>query len=366
MVGGLSVIPVYLLQNVNYFKEDDPLAGIILVVGIGGVLFFLVIKGLIKNRKGASASRRFSRFALYRIAKSYGLDKAQSKVLEEVFKSDAVSEPNAVIQSAPLLDKHFKRAYHRIKNTEENDTLAQQQIALLFSTRNTIDAIQNTTATATSTREIPANMTAVLTVAKETYSVRVIDSKGAAVLVECPCNPLGTPQKIPNGTKVSLAFFSKSSKGYSFDSKIVGVQDTSRGPVLQIAHAAQVKALVQRRFRRRQTTATCAFSLVTVKEVKVGRKITRKMSLDDRRFSGTLLDISIGGCSLRSSANIQAGVRLKIDFEFADSPSFAVLGQVLRINRGGGLNTTIHIKFIKTPQKAQNSINALVFEYNEN
>jgi c-di-GMP-binding flagellar brake protein YcgR len=360
------MIPAYLLQNVNYFKEDDPRAGIILAVGIGGLLFFLVLNGLIKSRKGASAPLRFSRFVLHRIAKSYGLDKAQSKALEEVFKNDAVNDPQAVIQSAPLLDKHFKRAYQRIKNTEENGDLAQQQIALLFSTRNTIDAVQNTTATATSTREIPANMAAVLTVAKETYSVRIIDSKGDAVLVESPRNSLGTPQKIPNGTKVSLAFFSKSSKGYSFDSKIVGIQDTSRGPVLQIAHTAQVKALVQRRFRRRQTTAACTFFLVTVKEVKVGRKMTRKMSLDDRRFSGTLLDISIGGCSLRSSANIQPGVRLKIDFEFAGSPSFAVLGQVLRINRGRGSNATIHIKFVKTPQKAQNSINALVFEYNEN
>ncbi|WP_245534718.1 flagellar brake protein [Treponema primitia] len=356
----------YLLQDVYFVSFGDryPWAGPVLGVSFGGFFLFLLIHGLIKNRSGAGAPRRFSFFALSKIANSYGLSKPQKKVLEDIFRSDAVSDPISVIQSTPLLDKHFKRAYRRIENTATSDAVAQQQIALLFSTRNTIEAVQNTTATATSTRQIPSNMAGVLAVGKETYPVRVVNSKGDSVLVESPKNSLGNPIRIPTGTRVALSFFTKSSKGYSFDSKILGTMDTPKGQNLQLAHAARVKPLVQRRFRRIQTATPCIFHVVLVSETRVGRKMVKKMTVDKYRYTGTIMDLSIGGCSMQSSANIRAGTRIKLEFESGDTASLAALGQVLRINRGGKY-TTIHVKFIKVPRRAQNSINALVFEYND-
>jgi c-di-GMP-binding flagellar brake protein YcgR len=86
------------------------------------------------------------------------------------------------------------------------------------------------------------------------------------------------------------------------------------------------------------------------------------MTLDNRRYSGAIMDISVGGCSIRCSANIQPGARLKVEFVYGDSPSIAALGQVLRVNRGG-MYTTLHLKFIKIPRRSQNLINAIVFEY---
>jgi c-di-GMP-binding flagellar brake protein YcgR len=344
------------------FGDDYPWTGPLIGAIFGGFFLFLLIKGIIKNRKNASAPRRFSYFMMRKVANSYGLDKPQRKLLESIFRSDAVTDPEAVIQSSPLLDKHFRRAYRRIENSAEDEEEIQGQLSLLFSTRNSIETTQNTTGTATSTRQIPANMAAVLSVAKETYPVRVINAKGDAVLVESPKNSLGSPIKIPSGSRVSLSFFTKSSKGYSFDSKILGTTDTPKGPAIRLAHAARVKPLVHRRFRRRQTAANCNFFMVIVKETKVHRKIVRKMSLDGRSYSGTIMDISIGGCSIRTSANIQSGTRIKI--EFTQGTSMAVLGQVLRVNRGG-MYVTIHVKFIKMPRSTQNSINAMVFEYNE-
>ncbi|WP_010255558.1 flagellar brake protein [Treponema primitia] len=359
---------LYLLQDgMVYFKssgEDNPWTAPIIGGLLGGLFLLLLITGLVKNRKGAGAPRRFSVFAIRRIANSYGLDKSQRKMLEDVFRNDAVTDPLSVIQSTPLLDKHFKRTYQRIENSADDEAVVQQRIALLFSTRNSIEATQNTTATATSTRQIPANMAAMLAVGRETYQIRVINAKGDSILVDSPKNSLGSPVKFPNGSRVSLSFFTKSSKGYSFDSKILGVSETPKGSALKLAHAARVKPLVQRRFRRRQTSTNCNFSLVMVTETKVRRKIVKKMTLDKHRYSGTIMDISIGGCSVRSSANIQPGSRVKIEFAYGNSPSMAALGQILRINRGG-MYATIHMKFIKMPRRTQNSINAMVFEYSD-
>jgi c-di-GMP-binding flagellar brake protein YcgR len=354
----------YLLQDVYFQSSGDrtPWAGPIVAIGLFGFFFVMIIVSIVKSR--ADAPRRFSGFALRRIANSYGLDKAQRKTLESIFRNDGVTDPVSVMQSAPLLDKHFKRAYQRIENTADNNADAEQRFSLLFSTRNAIESAQNTTGSVASTRNIPSGMAAALTAGKETYQVRVANAKGDSVLVESPKNSLGNPIAIPNGSKVSLAFFSKSNKGYSFESKVMGVMETAKGPALKLAHAPRVKPLVSRRFRRRQTATECAVYLINVQEVKVRRKTVRKMTLDTRRFSGTIMDLSIGGCSIRCSANIQPGARIKIEFVYGNSPPIAALGQVLRVNRSG-IYTTLHLKFIKIPRRSQNLINAVVFEYTD-
>jgi hypothetical protein len=140
--------------------------------------------------------------------------------------------------------------------------------------------------------------------------------------------------------------------------------ETAKGPALKLAHAARVKPLVSRKYRRRQTATPCAIAMVILREERVRRKIVRKMTLDSRRYSGAIMDLSIGGCSIRCSASIQPGARIKVDFVYGDSPSIAALGQVLRVNRGG-MYSTIHVKFIKIPRRSQNLINAIVFEYTD-
>jgi hypothetical protein len=62
---------------------------------------------------------------------------------------------------------------------------------------------------------------------------------------------------------------------------------------------------------------------------------------------------------------IQVGSRLKINIDLVDSNLISVLGQAIRCNRSGNA-TIIHIKFLKVPRRAFNTISTLVFGYNEN
>ncbi|MDR1248921.1 MAG: PilZ domain-containing protein [Treponema sp.] len=354
----------YLLQDVYFQSSGDraPWVGPLVAIGLFGFFLVMIIVGIAKNRAGEP--RRFSVFTLRKIAHSYGMDKDQKKTLENIFRYDAVTDPLAVMRSVPLLDRHFKRAYQRIENSMDDDNEAARRFYQLFSARNAIESAQNTTGSVTSTRLIPSGMAATLTAGKETYQVRVANAKGDSVLVESPKNSLGNPISFPTGSRVSLSFFSKSSKGYSFASKVIGIMDTAKGPALKLAHAPRVQPLVSRRFRRRQIAASCFITMIKIQEVKVRRKIVRKMTLDTRRYSGSIVDLSVGGCSIRCPANIQPGSRIKIEFVYGNSPSIAALGQVLRVNRGG-LHTTLHLKFIKVPLRSQNLINAIVFEYTD-
>jgi c-di-GMP-binding flagellar brake protein YcgR len=364
---------LFLLQdNIQYFKEDDPIAGIILLVGLGGVLLVVFISNLIKNGISAgkgisgssgSTSRRPSLFALHRISKTYGFNRDQTKVLEYVFRINGVTDPERAVTNPAVLDKYFKRAFKQIENTTSSDGEAQQKLAMLFAVRNIIEVYHNTSPDTPSSQQISANMAAVLTVNQESYPVKVISSKGTSVLVDCPRNALGTLIKFPKGTRVNLAFFTKTSKGFSFDSQVLDISDTSFGPALHLSHAGKAKSMTQRRFRRRQASLSCDYYLVRIEESK-NKKQPPKMVVDPRSMGGSVTDISIGGCAIKTQNSVPAGSRLKIEFDYSrGNLPIAVLGQVLRINRSGITNTIMHIKFLKVPRKAMNAINALVFEY---
>jgi c-di-GMP-binding flagellar brake protein YcgR len=360
---------VFLLQNVQYFKEDDPLAGTIVLVALGVVLVVVFVSNLIKNGistgKGINRSsgvRRFSSFGLHRISKAYGLNHDQAKVLDYVLKNNGVTDPERVVANPAVLDKHFKKAFKQIENSAGSDEEAQQKLSMLFAVRNIIEIHHNTSPDTPSSQQISSNMAAVLTVNHESYPVKVISSKGESILVECPRNALGTLIRFPKGTRVNLAFFTKTSKGFSFDSQVLGVADTSFGPALQLSHVGRAKAMTQRRFRRRQASLSCDYYLVRIEDLK--NKKPPKMVVDPRRMTGTVTDISIGGCAVKTQSSVPAGSRLKIEFDYSQSAlPIAALGQVLRINKSGIANTIMHVKFLKVPRKAMNAINAMVFEY---
>jgi c-di-GMP-binding flagellar brake protein YcgR len=372
-MGGIKgmALHLYPLQLPQFYRETNSRDAIIFVGGVILLIIVLIIVNIVRRRYaipgvseqgGGSAPRHFSVMTLHRLANGIGLDKDQTKMLEFVLKTDHVVDPERSIQSANLLDRHFKKAYRIIERGADTEEDAQQRIALLFSTRNILEAAQNSAGGANSTRQIAENTAAVLSVNAESYPVKVISTKGDNLVVETPKNALGTPVRLPRGGKAILSFFTKSSRGFSFESRILGTADSADGPVLQLVHSSQVKRLSQRRFRRRQAYIPTNFYFVYLEDA--GRKKEKKMVVDRRRLSGNIMDISIGGCSIKTNVSIQSGARLKIEFMQNGNPNVAVLGQVLRTNRNG-LSTVMHVKFLKVPRRSLTAINALVFEYSD-
>jgi hypothetical protein len=364
----------YLLQS--YFKEDDPESAFYFLIVSGSALAIFIIVRLIMRAagvagpgggsKGVSSApvRKFSGFALRRATRSYGLNRDQTKMLEFVFKNDGVTDPERVISNPVLVDKHFKRAYRTFERHIENDEVAQIQIARLFSTRNAIEFAQNIAANGSPPR-ITIGMTAVLAAGGDSHPVKVLNVRGDHITVECPTNTLGTPVKVSKGARIVLSFFTKTSKGFAIEGQVIGIPSTPTGPALELIRASRSKNLVQRRFKRQQVGISCYVRPVKIEETGKGRQKKVKMTVDRRRFTGAIQDISIGGCAIKTNAGITAGSRVKIEFDYGGSAGVAVLGQVLRLNRTG-FNTVMHTKFLKVPKRAMNAINIAVFRYNEN
>jgi hypothetical protein len=343
---------------------------IFFMFGVGAVIIILLILNYLKKSNKIDAlnktsiddhdQRKFSVFTFRRIVNNLGLDKDQSNMLEFVLKNDNVTDPVRSFQSPILLDKHFKKAFRIIERTSISQDEVNNRLSVLFSTRNLIEAKANSITT-TSTREIPENTAAVLAIGDTNYPIKVISSKGDSLIVENPIGGTGEPLELPKGSLASLSFFPEPNKGFAVDSRVLGTTETIDGRhVLQLVHSGQIKKLSKRRFRRRHTVITTAFYFVFAEEGK-SRK-NAEMTIDKRRFSGNIMDISIGGCSVKTSVPVNIGQLLKIEFTREDESVIAALGEVLKANRTG-IDTIMNIKFVKVPRKSLNSINAMVYEY---
>jgi hypothetical protein len=366
------LLPFMLQANngVQYFKEDDPRAALILVIGLGaaitiGVVISLVRYGMAKAGIDLSSSRspkRFSALALRRAARHYGLTGEQIRLLETIFRNNEVTDPQRVLQTPSTLDRHFKQAYRVMKRGggAKNDGEVQERLSRLFATRIAIES-SPFDSTADSLPKITERSAAILKVGGKNYPVTVLGSHDRQITIDCPVNALGTPLSLPKGSRAALSLFIDATQGFASAAEVLQTVRNAKGsPVIELELKGKPETLVKRKSRRREIVLPCEMHLIIVNK-SGGKTLT---TVDPRAYNGDIQDISTGGCSIRTRGVLNPAARIKISFDHRDG-TVAVLGQILRINRGASINTVIHVKFTKVPLKAMNLINAIVYEYSE-
>ena len=339
---------------------------IIFGVVVAVLILIIVVYRIYKSKSPVAAAKSsgggasgsfsiFSSFKLQSIARSIGLNHDQRKMLDFAFRIDGAADPVKSVNTPALLDRHFRRAYRVILQSSKSEEETQNKLAVLFSARNMLE--NNVGVDLSSTRQIKDESTIIISSGKDKYNVTVISTKGDHLTVENPKTALGTQIKLERGIKLHALLFLKNNKGFSFETRVSGYSSAHGHPSLLLAHSNQIKFLSQRRYRRRHTDIDCNLNLVYVEGT--GKK--QRLIVDKRKFTGEIADISVGGCSLRTKVQTQVGAKIKVEYA-QGSGNVAALGQVLRSNRTG-INTILHIKFLRVSRKSMNMINAFVYEY---
>jgi len=332
---------------------------VLIAVGIiFAVVLIIIIIGNARRPGGSSTQGGGLRsiFTMQRIIRDIGLNNEQAKMLNFVFKTDDVTEPEKSIGNPFLLDQHFRHTYRVIETTSKSNEEMQSRHAVLFSTRNMLE--NSAIGTISSTTQLKEDTNLTISYGKDKVKVNVVNAKLENLAVAMPKNVLGTQIKIPKGTRVGVLFFTKSNKVFSFESRVVGYSVMHGHPVLELAHSNKLRFLSNRRYRRRQAVIACFMFLVYVEGT--GKK--QRLVVDKRRLTGNIADISVGGCSIKTSSPVNVGAKFKVEYSQGED-NVAALGQVLRINKTG-ISTVIHIKFLRLSKKSMNLINAFVYEYN--
>jgi hypothetical protein len=364
----LTLIAYLFLLQSPYWVEDDPNQARIVIIAIAVLIAFVLVFRLIR-RGGKSpvgsggtyaSAKSYNVFTLRRAAAPYGLDGEQVKLLDYVFRNDNVTDPVRIMGDSAALDRHFRRAYRNIDSDTRDEARTQQNLSKLFVLRNTIEAapIEDESS------QPVENSQALIRYGKDNYNVRLYTSQGRNIITEPPKSALGTSLRVSSGTNVNLTYLSRSNNSYSLPCSYAGVVQTEHGPGFKMNRSGRAKTLTKRQTRRRQIDLRCEFFLVSLVESGKGRNKTSKLIVSPKRYPGTIRDISAGGCSIRTAVPVQAGSRLKINCNLGNGDIATVLGQVIRSNRSATV-TVLHVKFLKVPMSAFNSINTLVFGYSD-
>ncbi|MDR3019348.1 MAG: flagellar brake domain-containing protein, partial [Treponema sp.] len=298
----------------NDFKIFLIFIGIVITVVI---VIYLARKG--PGGFGISGSKLFSGFAFRRLASNIGLSGEQIRMLDFIFKTDDVVDPEKSFSNPALLDRHFRRAYRVIEQKSNTDEEFQRKLAVLFSTRNVLE--KSAIGALSNTRQIKDETVLILSHGREKIKVPVLSNKSDFLYVETPKTVLGSQIKIPKGEKIGVLFFTKSSKGFNFETRVTGYSTFHGHPVMQLAHSNSLKFLALRRHRRRQAGIACSYFLVYVE----GSGKKQRLVVDKRRINGNIVDISVGGCSIKATTPVQVGVRFKIEFTQGEN-KMAALG----------------------------------------
>ena len=315
----INTLGFFLLQvsarDFNFEPSTDPKS---VIIGIGVVAVIITALVILNSRKGTpgkkggsggtSMSGFFSGFTLHRIARNIGLNNEQTKMLDYVLRTDQVADIEKSISTPALLDRHFRRAYRIIEQSTGADKETQYKLAVLFSTRNLLE--NSATSSINSTRLLKEETEFTINNGKEKLKVHLLSAKGDNLAVEAPKTVLGTQIKIPKGTRLGVLFFNKSNKGFSFETRVTGSSTVNNHPAMLLAHSNQLRFLSQRRFRRRQAVIACNLFLVYAEGT--GKK--QRLVVDKRRVQGNIADLSVGGCSIKTLAQVQVGARFKIEF----------------------------------------------------
>ena len=360
----------YLLQGTSYFSPNQGGAipvliflGILVLIGIIAGIVQAVRKGPTstssRSQSGSGGKRTFSVIAFNRVAKAYGLNRREKKLLSYVFRNASVDDPERVLQRPTLLDRYFKMAYHAITKSMSDQNDINERLSELFSLRNMLDIAP--VGMISSTRQIEDDTPVMFTMDKKNFQSKVISTRDSSIVVACPTNNLGTLIRIPLGTRITVSFLTGINLGVSFETKMTETRQTPFGMGVAFPHTNKLRRLAQRKSRRKEFSMPCYFFVIITEQVGTGKAKKTKMTVDKQRIKAIMEDISAGGCSIKSPLMIATGTRLKIQLPYDDG-TITCLGQVLRVSREA-MRLILHIKFIKVPQKSYNAINALVFDF---
>ena len=345
-----------------------------LLIGVSVFLLFIVfiLKTVHdKYTKGSDYSSQSAKqitngAILYRITKMYDLDQDEYAFLKKMCTTQKIPNLEYAFHFDVPSDQFFITKFNEINGqTNKKDDLIQKELSLLFSIKQKVDNSRKTLSNLTSTAAIPVGDTiSYFSDTKEQFEAKILDNTKNELILSIPKDIFGNPIRPPALSKISLLYQTKAGSAYLSDVRIIRYQNTTGAGEMVTTHCNNMQSFQKRQFKRVSMKIPCLFSAVKITTGGTGAKADIEYTPMERKYTGQLLEISAGGCSIMTNMNIREKqyiyAELNIDGEHPDS----VIGLIV--------NTTpitdkrqfvLHILFVRITNKIRNKLFARVYEY---
>mgnify|MGYP006429215741 CR=1 FL=1 len=359
---------IVLQQGTQFFAEPDPIHGIV----FGGIFIGLLIIAVIGTRISANAQRsgsgdspRFSRFALRRAARKTGLDRFQTRLLEQLAREQGIAEPKKLLTSRNQLDRAIRRGLRAIDSANVTETEQQQRRFHLLNLRRELDSVRaDKGESVDNTAQLRSGNTfTLITETKAQYQCRLTANAESMLVLEAPQTPGGETIVWDKRTPLKVTFRGADGTLFGFRSYVLGYRKQRASHQLFIAHSDTVRSVQKRKSPRREFRRPTYFYPIRVVQSGSGKNAKREAVVDDsRRDLGTIEDISAGGCAMRVRGALKAGSLIKLSFEMKRGTPVAVYGKV-RGTDAGYRGNLMHIMFTRVSRANMAAILEYVYGY---
>ncbi|MDC7228024.1 MAG: PilZ domain-containing protein [Spirochaetales bacterium] len=362
------------LPSIQGGSGSESTATLIVIIG---VILLIVLAGRFagggngsrksSGRSGSSSSKpkKFNRRSFIRKASSFGLTKVQCNTLANLVVKYKMKNPYLVFSHSNQLDSLLRKSITEIESQVSSDQVKEAQKITIFRIKQTIERNSNRSKSFSSTGSIPNGQTIAISPASGgRFQSKINTNLKNYISATIPENQSGSQVRWKKWTPVKVFFWKRNGQGFTFDSKVTGYSVIRGVPSVLLQHSTKVKQAQQRKFRRRELSRPAYFFPVKVVPVGVGKKAKKRAIVEsDRGALGTLVDISAGGCAIKSTKPVPKAGLIKLQFETGEGHSIWCFGKVINIRKAAPMGGTMHIVFTKVTHKNLNSINSFVYDY---
>lgn len=344
-------------QTVNIF----PIVIIFLSIAILAISIFYITKSVkayhasaayIEKQKTRPTTLRDVNLA----SQEAQLTREERDLLWKICYENAASNIMYLAKEREIFDDLLKSEYY-----EQRSKNADKHISTLFSLRKKMFSAFTPAATIKHSKNIDVDCRFIYTASggiHYTLDYNMITSDG--MYLTMPKDLVTSDAKPVPLRKIELTFTAKDNDAYRMETRVMRYQKAKDNTwQMVIAHSDRIVPLEKRQSDRVDMTLNVLFGAVKA-ETKGSKKNPKTTyTVNEKRYPGTLLDISAGGCRLLTKLPIKPQQHIYIEGKFNKIVEDHAIGLILRNTRRKDGMIILHIRFVDIELSVANRIMAL-------
>jgi len=316
------------------------------------------------SRSSSGSRGTYKKKVFRKRAAALGFTKAEIRTLEFLIKLYKVKYPYNLLRNTDTLNSTLHKALTRVEEDIADPNVKEGQKLILYRIKQKVELNSEKKQIMTGTKQLkPGQKLNISTPGGIRYHSMVTSNLSNYLGAKIPADEHGNQIRWRKGTKVQVFFWKSNGQGYSFNSKVSGYNNIRGIPSLFLQHSKSIHQAQQRRFRRKQLDKPAYMYAIRIITTGFGKNQQRKAIVDTKSGAlATILDVSAGGCSLRSTYPLGQGELMKLEFETVHGQKVYAFGKVKSVARIRPVGGIMHVQFTKVTRENINKINAYIYD----
>lgn len=295
-----------------------------------------------------------------------GLNRNEIDFLDNFCRTCGIVELPLISSTEYCISTPLKLIYRKICNREKNVPALQTENdkLMLFTIIHKIENAKRNLTMITNSSVFREGLAVMYSGADGIrYPSAILKNDEEGMILAIASDKNGVKIKPAPLSKINIYLELKTGIAYHIEARIIRYQVRRRFEEMVVMHTNNIQSMLQRKFKRISVSLPCTFHAVQISEGQTANE--KRYTPKERSYTGTINDISAGGCKLKTVLPIKAGQYMQIDVQLKGERTDNIIGTVVRARKNEDTrDVVLHIRFVRMKKYARNTIFALTYDYN--